>query len=73
MKEDKIMNKAILIGNLRRDPEISYTQGCIVVTKFNIATSKKWKDKITGKFQESCFIRQQTSTNVFGKITFCAK
>jgi single-strand DNA-binding protein len=58
MKEDKIMNKAILIGNLERDPEISYTQGGMVVTKFSIATSEKWKDKLTGKFQESCFTRQ---------------
>jgi len=46
------MNKVILIGNLGRDPEISNTQNGIAVTKFSMATSEKWKDKITGKMQE---------------------
>jgi len=46
------MNKAILIGNLGRDPEISYTPGGTAVAKFNIATSEKWKDKNTGEMQE---------------------
>ena len=46
------MNKVILIGNLGRDPEISNTQNGLAVTKFSMATSEKWKDKITGKMQE---------------------
>ena len=46
------MNKAILIGNLGRDPETSNTQNGITVTKFSIATSEKWKDKNTGEMQE---------------------
>ena len=46
------MNKVILIGNLGRDPEISNSQNGIAVTKFSMATSEKWKDKITGKMQE---------------------
>ena len=45
------MNKAILIGNLGRDPEISYTTKGIAVAKFSIATSEKWKDKNTGEMQ----------------------
>ncbi|MFC1812353.1 single-stranded DNA-binding protein [Thermodesulfobacteriota bacterium] len=46
------MNKAILIGNLGRDPEISYTPSGMAVAKFSIATSEKWKDKNTGEMQE---------------------
>jgi len=46
------MNKVILIGNLGRDPETSNTQNGITVTKFSMATSEKWNDKITGKMQE---------------------
>ena len=46
------MNKVILIGNLGGDPEISYAQNTgIAITKFNIATSEKWKDKKTGEMQ----------------------
>ena len=46
------MNKAILIGNLGRDPEINNTQNGTTVAKFSIATSEKWKDKNTGELQE---------------------
>jgi single-strand DNA-binding protein len=45
------MNKAILIGNLERDPETSNKNG-MIVAKFSIATSEKWKDKNTGEMQE---------------------
>ena len=45
------MNKAILIGSLGRDPEISNKNG-MTVAKFSMATSEKWKDKNTGKVQE---------------------
>lgn len=44
------MNKAILIGNLGRDPETSYKNG-MTITKFSLATSEKWKDKYTGEMQ----------------------
>ena len=43
------MNKAILIGNLGRDPEISDTQAGVPIAKFSLATSEKWKDKNTGE------------------------
>ena len=60
------MNKAILIGNLGRDPEISYAQSSgVAITKFNIATSEKWKDKITGEMQERTEWHRITA---FGKL-----
>jgi single-strand DNA-binding protein len=46
------VNKAILIGNLGRDPEIRYTQSGDCVATFSIATSESWKDKQTGEEQE---------------------
>ena len=52
MEGDDVMNKAILIGNLGRNPEFSYSQNGSAIAKFSIATSEKWKDKMTGEVQE---------------------
>ena len=46
------VNKAILVGNLGRDPEIRYTASGTAMTTFSIATSEKWKDKNSGEMQE---------------------
>ena len=46
------INKAILIGNLGRDPETRYTKDGAAVTNFSIATSESWKDRQTGEQQE---------------------
>src|SRR5436305_15325278 len=45
------MNKIILIGNLGRDPEMSYTPNGIAVTKFTMAVSRVGKSS-TGEKQE---------------------
>ena len=39
------LNKAILIGNLGRDPEIRYTPSGLAVANFSIATSETWPGK----------------------------
>jgi len=39
------LNKAILIGNLGKDPEIRYTPGGLGIANFNIATSETWNNK----------------------------
>jgi single-strand DNA-binding protein len=39
------LNKATLIGNLGRDPEMRYTQSGVAVANFNIATSETWTNK----------------------------
>lgn len=46
------VNKAILIGNLGRDPEVRYTPDGTAVANFSIATSEEWKDKNTGEKRE---------------------
>jgi single-strand DNA-binding protein len=46
------INKAILIGNLGRDPQTRYTADGRAVANFSIATSESWRDKQTGELQE---------------------
>ena len=46
------LNKAIVIGNLTRDPEIKALPGGTKVCTFGIATNRVWKDK-NGAKQES--------------------
>ena len=46
------VNKAILIGNLGRDPEMRHTPSGKPVTTFSIATTEKWRDQ-NGEMQES--------------------
>jgi single-strand DNA-binding protein len=46
------VNKAILIGNLGRDAETKFTPGGTAVTKFSVATSRRWKDKQSGEWKE---------------------
>ena len=47
------VNKVTLIGNLGVDPKFQATQSGQSVASFTLATSEKWKDKETGKFEES--------------------
>jgi len=46
------LNKAILIGNLTRDPELKSLPSGIKVCTFSLATNRVWKDK-NGARQES--------------------
>ena len=46
------MNKAILIGNIGRDPEVRTTQSGDKVANLALATSERWKDKQTGERKE---------------------
>jgi single-strand DNA-binding protein len=46
------VNKAILVGNLGKDPEIRYLPSGKAVANFSIATSETWKDKTTGEKKE---------------------
>lgn len=46
------LNKALVIGNLTRDPEVKALPSGIKVTSFSLATNRVWKDK-NGAKQES--------------------
>lgn len=45
------VNKAILVGNLGRDPELRHTPNGQAVVNFTLATSESWTDK-SGERQE---------------------
>jgi single-strand DNA-binding protein len=62
------INKVILIGNLGRDPEVSYTPNGLAVAKFSIATSDRWKDKSTGEMQERTEWHRITAFGKLGEI-----
>ena len=40
-----MVNKAILVGNLGRDPEIRSTPSGQQVASFSLATNRKWRDR----------------------------
>jgi single-strand DNA-binding protein len=46
------LNKVMIIGNLGRDPEVSYTPSGMAVAKFSIATTDFWTDRATGERKE---------------------
>jgi single-strand DNA-binding protein len=46
------VNKVILVGRLGRDAETKFTPGGTAVTKFSVATSRRWKDKQSGEWKE---------------------
>lgn len=46
------VNKAIIVGNLGRDPEIRYTQDGSKLAQISVATSEQWKDRQTGERRE---------------------
>ena len=78
------LNKALLIGNLTRDPELRYTPQGSAVVNFSIATNRQWKDSqgqqkddVTfhrvvawGKLAEICaqYLKKGTKTYIEGRI-----
>lgn len=46
-------NRAIIMGNLGKDPEIKSMTNGDQVASFSVATSERWKDKSTGQQKES--------------------
>ena len=46
------VNKAIIVGNLGKDPEVRYMPNGGAVANFTVATSDSWKDKQTGEQKE---------------------
>ncbi len=49
-------NKLIMMGNLTRDPTLSYLPSNTPVADFGIATNRKWKDKGGNPQEEVCFV-----------------
>ena len=47
-----VINKAIIVGNLGRDPEMRYTQSGQAVANFSVATTERWNDRSTNERRE---------------------
>lgn len=48
-----MINKAILVGRLGKDPEVRYTPDGTMITNFSVATDEQWKDKNGEKVQKT--------------------
>ena len=43
------VNKAIIVGNLGRDPEVRFTQSGQAMARFSVATTDTWMDRENGR------------------------
>jgi single-strand DNA-binding protein len=65
------INKVIIVGNLGKDPEVSYVPSGAAVAKFSVATSETWKDKTTGEKKERTEWHRIVAWDKLGEI--CGK
>lgn len=49
-------NKVIMIGNLTRDPNLSYTPSQTPVVDFGMASNRKWNSQDGSQREEVCFV-----------------
>ncbi len=69
-KGEGMINKAILVGRLGKDPEVRYTPDGMMVTTFTLATDEQRKDKAGERVKTTEWHRIVT----FGKLAeICAK
>lgn len=45
-------NKVILMGNLTRDPQLTYTSSNMPICKFGLAVNRRFKDSQSGEWKE---------------------
>jgi single-strand DNA-binding protein len=57
-------NKVLLMGNLTRDPQLSYMPSQTAVVDFGLATNRKWTGKDGSQKDETCFV----DCRAFGKL-----
>ncbi len=49
-------NKILLMGNLTRDPQLSYTPSQTAVVDFGLATNRQWTGQDGTQRKETCFV-----------------
>jgi single-strand DNA-binding protein len=49
-------NKVLLMGNLTRDPQLTYTPTNTAVVDFGLATNRRWTGKDGSQKDEACFV-----------------
>lgn len=50
------LNKIMLIGNLTRDPQLSYTPNQTAVVDFGLAVNRRWTGQDGNQREETCFV-----------------
>ncbi len=61
-------NKVLLMGNLTRDPQLSYTPNQTAVVDFGLAVNRKWKSRDGEDRDETCFIDCRAFGRTAGNI-----
>lgn len=49
-------NKVIMVGNLTRDPQLSYLPSNTPVVEFGLASNRRWKSQEGEDREETCFV-----------------
>ncbi len=57
-------NKVLLIGNLTRDPQLSYLPSQTPVVEFGLAVNRRWRSNEGEDRQETCFV----DCRAFGRL-----
>ncbi len=57
-------NKILLMGNLTRDPQLSYTPNQTAVVDFGLAVNRRWKGQDGENREETCFV----DCRAFGRL-----
>jgi len=57
-------NKVLLMGNLTRDPQLSYTPSQTAVVDFGLATNRRWRAQDGTQREETCFV----DCRAFGRL-----
>jgi len=57
-------NKVYLMGNLTRDPQLSYTPSQSAVVDFGLAVNRRWKGQDGESREETCFV----DCRAFGRL-----
>ena len=65
------INKVIIVGNLGKDPEVSYVPSGAAKAVFSVATSETWKDKTSGEKKERTEWHRIVAWDKLGEI--CGK
>jgi single-strand DNA-binding protein len=48
-----MLNKIMLIGNLGKDPDMSYTEAGVAITKFSLAVNRRYKSQSGERKEET--------------------
>ncbi len=57
-------NKVLLMGNLTRDPQLSYLPSQTAVVEFGLAVNRRWKSQDGENREETCFV----DCRAFGRL-----